>query len=669
MLKKNMKKEFSKFPRPVLLDREIKKMQQFSGVKFFMTAQTAVFAGTETLILNCFRSKSESGAKQGTAFSRIFCQKGTYLYQDLSTPATKWRGNFLLDGAAFVSKKDLNTAYRFLQKTLSCKEECNMDRVARMFELLRENIRAERLERKHQREKQKIDREMERFGEIPEDYPDFVKTRVFADANFIFYSTKNKEAHCTKCGTDLRLEKKRLLYGEKSSPEDEPVFPNRKTHCPSCGSQLFCKPSARKRGASYYFVRWSLFVDTSGEDVLFRYFCHTKDLRGETPLYTSWEQTRSVFSQKKEKSYEMGNYRNTGEYRWRPYIEKTYFNRSPFNDAEQAYLYGIADLSKTAYKYSGLSEYLKGYADKDGWMADPYIGESYLRAYWTSPNIEKLSKVGFIRLTTERIHHTISLVEDAKNICDALEIGKNQFHLLQKLQNPKLLEMEIVRAAPDITLSEVMELSASTLVNLYNYSHFLHMRKYTTVKKVLSYLTENDIPTCDYFDMIRHIEEMQWNMKLSYHLFPREFQKEHQKRSKEYIQFEAARRQQEYELYNQFLKAAAQQELPPLMFQKNGLMVRMPYNLDELTEEGEALNHCVGSYKTSVAKGKTAIFFIRKIDQPEVPFFTLEWNGRIRQCRGRNNRDMTTEVEEFVNDFDKLLKENESDFLHLGKTA
>lgn len=82
----------------------------------------------------------------------------------------------------------------------------------------------------------------------------------------------------------------------------------------------------------------------------------------------------------------------------------------------------------------------------------------------------------------------------------------------------------------------------------------------------------------------------------------------------------------------------------------HGLLIRPAASQRELTAEGDALNHCVGTYGKRHAAGETAIFFIRRTDRPRESYFTLELDEKllkVRQNRGRNNCARTPEVEEF----------------------
>lgn len=58
--------------------------------------------------------------------------------------------------------------------------------------------------------------------------------------------------------------------------------------------------------------------------------------------------------------------------------------------------------------------------------------------------------------------------------------------------------------------------------------------------------------------------------------------------------------------------------------------------------EGTTLGHCVGGYINKVVDRKTNIMFIRKIQDPTKPLFTVEIlsNGVIEQIHGRYNSNI-----------------------------
>ena len=80
----------------------------------------------------------------------------------------------------------------------------------------------------------------------------------------------------------------------------------------------------------------------------------------------------------------------------------------------------------------------------------------------------------------------------------------------------------------------------------------------------------------------------------------------------------------------------------------------------ELTAEGKDLHHCVGGYIRDMAEGETAIFFLRKANEPDKPFYTLELQKkRVIQCRTEHNAsyDRNPDVKNFVDMWmEKIVK-------------
>ena len=84
------------------------------------------------------------------------------------------------------------------------------------------------------------------------------------------------------------------------------------------------------------------------------------------------------------------------------------------------------------------------------------------------------------------------------------------------------------------------------------------------------------------------------------------------------------------------------------------MLIRPADDADELIAEGAALHHCVGGYADRMADGESAIFFIRRLEEPDRPYYTLELvNRRVIQCRTRHNEsyEQTPTVLDFVNEW------------------
>lgn len=76
-----------------------------------------------------------------------------------------------------------------------------------------------------------------------------------------------------------------------------------------------------------------------------------------------------------------------------------------------------------------------------------------------------------------------------------------------------------------------------------------------------------------------------------------------------------------------------------------GMSIRICSSQTEMITEGKVLNHCVGRYAKDHANGKTTIFLIRRVEEPDRPYYTLEWkNGEINQNHTEDNHLQTEEV-------------------------
>lgn len=87
-------------------------------------------------------------------------------------------------------------------------------------------------------------------------------------------------------------------------------------------------------------------------------------------------------------------------------------------------------------------------------------------------------------------------------------------------------------------------------------------------------------------------------------------------------------------------------------FSADGLLIRPAASQQELTEEGNALHHCVGTYGKKHATGSTAIFFIRRANRPKESWYTLQLDEKtltVVQNLGKHNCARTPEVQAFEN--------------------
>jgi hypothetical protein len=77
------------------------------------------------------------------------------------------------------------------------------------------------------------------------------------------------------------------------------------------------------------------------------------------------------------------------------------------------------------------------------------------------------------------------------------------------------------------------------------------------------------------------------------------------------------------------------EELETFRFAHDGYIIRPAMSGEEIIDEGKRLRHCVGGYAQRHADGQTSIFMIRKVADPDTPYFTMELkDGKIAQTYG-----------------------------------
>ena len=155
-----------------------------------------------------------------------------------------------------------------------------------------------------------------------------------------------------------------------------------------------------------------------------------------------------------------------------------------------------------------------------------------------------------------------------------------------------------------------------------------------------AYATVPDVQILtDYWDMAQRLG---WDLTNERVRFPHDLVAAHDEAAAQAAQLEEKSLPAKFRVRRMVLRKYA--------FAADGLLIRPAGSQRELTDEGNALHHCVSTYGKKHANGETAIFFIRKKNAPRQSYFTLELDEReltVRQNRGMRNGPRTPEVRAF----------------------
>lgn len=93
-----------------------------------------------------------------------------------------------------------------------------------------------------------------------------------------------------------------------------------------------------------------------------------------------------------------------------------------------------------------------------------------------------------------------------------------------------------------------------------------------------------------------------------------------------------------------------------LDYEADGMKFLLPATPDDLAAEGNALHHCVGSYADRAARKECVILFLRRCEDLNKPFNTVEVRSReVIQVRGWDNGDPTPEVKKFMGQWERQV--------------
>jgi len=270
----------------------------------------------------------------------------------------------------------------------------------------------------------------------------------------------------------------------------------------------------------------------------------------------------------------------------------------------------------------------------------------YLRLYEEFPQIEYLTKAGFQGYAKSK-------------------------QLLRKISKDKKFRKWLINNRKTIFSNHYY---ISTILTAYNKNKPLaEIQKFAEFKKCLAsdrstrplrelfkddleqfffYTVKHEISPHLYLDYLRACQYLELDMTLERNRFPHNFMHWHDLRIDEYRTARAlADEKEKQELYKKFTSVAEKYTA----LQKNGktFAVIIAKSPNELSFEGEALHHCVGSmnYESKIIREETLIFFIRSKDALDVPFVTVEYSlksKKILQCYGMKNTLPDKRIQNYI---------------------
>lgn len=461
----------------------------------------------------------------------------------------------------------------------------------------------------------------------------WLKKDVFKE-RYLFYNKNKKQAICSNCG-------------EVNIPND--VKHNNFGICPKCESRAQYKSMGIGKGKIEGKARVLIF-QKKGKSVYATVNMIYADYKNCTiELFKDCEAVYK-FNRKEQIGY-FTSYSNFYGGKW------NLFNniRAPYRDGTwkdvKVYLYkeNLNDAFKnTDLKYCDLPKQV------DDWYPESFLKRVDLNAKFES--VEKLHKVGLDNIIESKIQNksgSAAVKWKKDNLKDILGLTKDEIYYarLEKITMPTLEKYKKAKkAGMNISFSEAEKLNIETVNVIYK------MRGLAKPEKLSKYLKKQsetntirslNTTTGDYSDYINECKKLELDLKDKAILFPRNLTEAHARTS---AQIHVLANKEEAEEIKKRAK-----KMKKLNYSDKNLIVRVAESAEEIILEGKIQGHCVGGYVGRVARGDTSIFLIRELMDPDKPLYTLELKkGKLVQCRGYKNCNMTDEVKIFV---DKWIEE------------
>lgn len=321
----------------------------------------------------------------------------------------------------------------------------------------------------------------------------------------------------------------------------------------------------------------------------------------------------------------------------------------------------------TPFQYSTWEQYTK--YKNPGYISDMTEFFDLAARY---PCIEYLTKLGFSSMVWAKLYRdkTYGAINwNGKTIFDVLRLSKAELKVIRGSGievSPQALRTYQKTRNNGLQIGIAEAILAADLEEPIYRDYVQELLKLTSEKEIYRYVLKQirnhgkrykraSAVITDWRDYRSQCLELKIDIREEKNLFPNDLHTAHSKLTKR-IKMKT----------DVGLNKKIAERLPMLdtyRFEKDELILRPAASTIELFEEGKVLEHCVGGYSQSYASGFTDIFFIRKIQEPDEPFYTLQIrNGRFVQCRGFDNGDMTDEVSAFVEAFiaEKLTQKKKS---------
>ena len=614
-----------------------------------VTVKEPVVDGERMLVVDFLENTACVSYKRETPSFRIVCGKKSRevkgithegkIQQKVLDSFRRFAGEY-----AMISPREEEALRRFLKAEKTGNHQ--LDNLCTWVEQTRQEMKKRSMEERGEL----MDEDYRLCPEaLPEGMIDYIRREVLPKDRVIIYKRGNVDGICTVCGTQVRAMGRRFTQSTR-------------VNCPNCGARVSCVLEDGCAFAANYIENIvAVQKGTDGETVFFRQWLlhrdnsarweHIEDFLHETVRYA----IRGAKTAKWQKQGKWNYYMKTERYELDEWIR--WSDNRIYDGGYYFYTGGIEEaLQGTAMQYADL----EGYLEEKRHNRNPIYFLEYHAKY---PVIEFLWKAGYRNIVHNRIfgmdrENRNAILWERKKLKECFKFPLR----ILKLMPPEEWKLDDVQRAnylwknygERITDAE-MQMALQSRTDVQSLTGAM---PYAGIGKILKYIQKQTEKRKEekghttytpegiiraYRDYLRECEQLHFDLHDREILFPKDLVAAHDRTMKQ-IAFEKNKADQE-----KFQKAV--EKLEKFAWSEGEFFIRPAREQMELTAEGKALHHCVGGYIRDMAEEKTAIFFLRKANEPDKPFYTLELQKkRVIQCRTEHNAsyDRNPDVKNFV---------------------
>lgn len=461
-------------------------------------------------------------------------------------------------------------------------------------------------------------------------------------ARYLFIDNKNGDCTCPKCGKELHL--------GRTKHKDMFI-------CPSCSNKLQIQHTWRM---SQYLetIEWMAIPKVVNNNVLcLRYVLAYQDRNKPMQVY---EAARMFIDERHAEP----EYYCLGTKGWGR-GKVPYFRRDTFITPNRFWCAYASPYHRNFFKEIDKMNCFKYYSVKENYDDTRLVSQLLYQIRAAKIN-EMLSKTGMKAIVDEHLYYFVThqdriypLNYKASSLKDILELDQPRFNLLRKYPSQQL--MFWLRSHTDVNVKQLEEVDGNT--SMYEHAKELVNKIGVSFTKANRFLA--GVNYWEYTHYLSNLEKLGYDIKDKYYSLPKDFKAADDRITAEYNkkldEEKIAKLSAKDVLIKKISDGLRQMSgLQEFLSGSNGLLVYIPESVRDLIEEGRNLHNCIGSYVDRISEGKTLVFFVRKLDNPDAPFVAFEYvNGEVVQCRYDHNEKVEdTEIINFVDAFSNVLREN-----------